>query len=189
MRTFRNIAIAAVTTLTLMSCGGGIGGQPANAEGFDAIEKELKSEFGDKAYYTDLSITYDASIGNMFSVTVTKDPESLKMGEWTYIQTAWTQSSEVTLEISEGSKAADFMFQLDDKINLKTLGGLVEQSIEKLKAEKDIDSPTLDMAIINFPDNGDISKAEYAVFLEPKNGGTTFKFYYSLEGELRSMDY
>lgn len=188
MKKFGNIAIAAATTLLLMSCGG-IGSHPATADGFAAIEKDLKSEFGENAYYTDLSISYDESIGNMFNVTVTKEPESLKMGEWTYIQAAWTQSSEVTLEIPEGSKAADFMFQLNDKINLKKLGELVELSIEKLKAEKNIESPTLDMAFIKFPDNGDMNKAEYTVMLEPKNGGTTFSFYYSLAGELRTMDY
>ena len=45
------------------------------------------------------------------------------------------------------------------------------------------------MAHIYFPKNGDVSKAEYYVKLEPENGGTTFTFSYTLDGELIKMDY
>ncbi len=45
------------------------------------------------------------------------------------------------------------------------------------------------MAFVKFPKDGDISKAEYSVSLKPENGGTTFRFYYTLDGELREMDY
>lgn len=180
-------ALAATTTI-LISCGG-VSNEPATAEGFESIEKELKSEFGDDAYYTDLSISYDESIGNMVGVTVTKDPESLKMGEWNFSQGAWEQNSEIVLEVSEGSKAADFMFQLNDKINLTKLGELVEESMKELTAEKSIENPSLSMAFVKFPDDGDYEKAEYVVMLEPTNGGTSFSFYYNLDGELRTMDY
>ena len=37
---FRTIITTAVM-ITLISCGGGVGDQPANAEGFEAIEKEI----------------------------------------------------------------------------------------------------------------------------------------------------
>ena len=39
MKKLKLIAIVAVTISSLISCGGGINKQPANAEGFGAIEK------------------------------------------------------------------------------------------------------------------------------------------------------
>tara|TARA_Y100000815_G_scaffold275481_1_gene313939 strand:+ start:1200 stop:1766 length:567 start_codon:yes stop_codon:yes gene_type:complete len=187
----KKLSLLAVTLFisTLISCGGGAGKQPANAKGFSEIEKELKSKFGDNAYFTDISIIHNKTIGNMISTTVTDAPESLAMGQWTMSQGVWNQTSDITLEIPEGTKAADFMFQLDDKINLSKLGGLIEKSKEQLTAEKNIENPSLTMAHIYFPKNGDVSKAEYYVKLEPENGGTTFTFSYTLDGELIKMDY
>lgn len=179
-----------IATATLISCGGGVSKQAANAEGFGEIEEELKNKFGDDAYYTDLNISHDKSIGNMISLTVTENPASLKMGEYVYSNhTSWKQNSEVTIEIPEGSQAKDFMFQLDDKISLKKLGELVEVSGKKLTAEKDIKNPHLKMAFVKFPKNGDMSKAQYNIDLTPENGGTTFSFQYRLNGELIEMDY
>ena len=189
MKIFKNIAIAALTTLTLASCGGGMSSQPVNAEDFKKIESELKSEFGDNAYYTDLSVGYTDGAGAWIGTTVTDKPESLMMGEWTMSQNTWTQSSEVTLEIPEGSKASDFMFQLNDNINLSKLGGLVEESMKSLTAEKKIENPTLSLAYVKFPDNGDMSKAQYVVQLEPENGGTSFTYFYELSGDFIEMNY
>ena len=177
------------STLFLISCGGGSANQEATAEGFSNIEKDIKDEFGNDAYFTDLSILYNETIGNSISTTVTDDPETLKMGEWVQSQGNWKQTSEVMIEIPEGSKATDFMFQLNEKINLKKLGELVEKSKAQLTKEKNIEDPKLHIAYISFPKNGDVSKAEYAVNLEPKNGGTTFRFSYTLDGELIKMDY
>ncbi len=187
MKTLKLIAIVAMTTL--MSCGGSTNKQSADADGFGAIEKEIKNKFGDNAYYTDLAITYNKSIGNIITVTVTDNPESLKMGQWDQTQNAWKQNSEISLEVPQGSKAADFMFQLNEKINLSKLGGLVEKSSLQLSSEKNIENPALYMAFVKFPKNGDIAKAEYTVMLKPENGGTTFSFYYKLDGELITMDY
>lgn len=189
MKTLKNTAVIAVITSLLFSCGSSISREEATSEGFTAIEKEMQNKFGKQAYYTDLTISYDKSIGNMISTTVTEDPESLKMGEWTFVQGAWKQTSEITLEIPEGSLAADFMFQLNDNINLSKLGELVEISKIELTKEKEIESPTLEMAFVKFPDNGDVSKAEYVVMLEPENGGTTFSFHYEMNGELIKMNY
>ncbi|WP_299125916.1 hypothetical protein [uncultured Winogradskyella sp.] len=173
----------------LVSCSGTTNNQPATADGFSAIENELKNKFGDDAYYTDLSITYDKSIGNIIGVTVTEEPESLKMGQWNLSQDTWTQNSDITIEVPKGTKAADYMFQLGKTISLSKLGGLVEQSVQKLKDEKDLKNPTLRTAALNYPDNGDISKAEYIINLKPENGGTTFRFYYTLNGDLIKMNY
>ncbi|MBS9461947.1 hypothetical protein KIM67_05955 [Flagellimonas sp. 389] len=189
MKKVKRLAVALVLVSTLLSCGGGSGKQPATAAGFSEIEKEIKNEFGEDAYFTDIDVVYDKSLGNIIGVTVTKEPNSLKMGQWNQTQGVWKQTSEITLEVPEGSQAADFMFQLDDKINLVMLGEVIEKSKKQLQDEKNLENPMLSMAYISFPDDGDISQAEYLVNLKPENGGTTFHFYYTLNGELRKMDY
>lgn len=189
MKTIKLTAILVLVTITLISCGGGTSNQPANAEGFKALESELTSKFGTDAYYTDLKILYVKGIGNVISTTVTNDPESMKMGDWNLNQGTWKQNSEITLEVPEGNKASDFMFQLNEKINLSKLGGLVEKSMKQLTTEKNIENPVLSIAFVKFPKNGDIASTEYAVTLEPENGGTSFSFYYTLDGELINMDY
>lgn len=183
------VGLLLVIALSFISCGNGTSGQPANAKGFANIEQELKSKFGTMAYYTDLKIIYIKGIGNTISTTVTEAPESLKMGEWDLSQNTWTQRSEVNIEIPEGFEAKDFMFQLNEKFSLVKLGELIERSIQQLKAEKDLKNPVLSLASINFPDNGDVSKAQYWIKLEPKQGGTDFNFYYTLDGELIKMNY
>jgi hypothetical protein len=175
--------------IKLMSCSGSTNKQPATAEGFKAIESELKDKFGQNAYYTDLSITYNESIGNIIGVTVTKAPESLKMGQWNLTQNTWKQNSDITIEVPEGTKAADYMFQLGEVISLSKLGGLIEQSVQKLKDEKGLENSTLSMASLNFPDNGDITKAEYLINLKPEKSDTTFRFYYTLDGNLIKKSY
>lgn len=183
------ITVLVAAVITLMSCGGSVNKQPANAEGFGAIEKELKSKFGEDAYYTDVSISYNKSIGNIIGVTLTDNPESLKMGQWNFTQGAWNQNSEISIEVPKGSKAADFMFQLNEKINLSKLGELVEKSSTQLKTEKDIENSVLHIAHIKFPKNGDITKTEYIVMLKPENGGDTYTFTYKLDGDLIKKDY
>ncbi|RBW62930.1 hypothetical protein DS884_01040 [Tenacibaculum sp. E3R01] len=172
-----------------MSCGDKVSKQPANRKGFMIIEDELKKKFGVNAYYTDLTISYDKSMGNLIGVTVTKAPESLKMGQWNLMQGNWKQNSEIYLEVPKGNKAADFMFQLNEKINLPTLGELVEKAKKELKNQKSIENVELDIAFIKFPKNGKIFKTEYYVILEPKNGGTIFKFRYTIDKELIEMNY
>lgn len=189
MKTIKFITIAAMITVMLTSCGGSVTNQPATADGFTAMEKEIKNKFGEDAYYTNITVMYDKTIGNTITLTVTEAPESLKMGQWNLVNGSWNQNSDITIEIPEGTKATDFMFQLNEQINLSKLGGLVEKSSEKLTTEKNIDNPTLKMAFVKFPKNGDNSKAEYVVNLEPENGGTKFSFYYQLDGELINMNY
>jgi hypothetical protein len=188
MRVF-NFTVIVASIIALMSCGGSIATQPANAEGFGAIEKEIKSKFGENAYYTDLTIMYINGIGNTVSATITDDPESLKMGQWNLAHGSWTQDSEITLEVPEDTKAADFMFQLDEDFSVSKLGGLIEKSSKQLTAEKGLENPILSIASIKFPNDGDISKAEYMVRLEPENGGTSFTFSYLLNGEFIEMNY
>lgn len=185
----KRLNLLLVLLLHVTSCSNSIQNQPATADGFQNIENALKDQFGKGAYYTDLTVTYNKSIGNIVGVTVTEIPESLKMGQWNLTQGNWQQNSDIIIEVPVGTKASDYMFQLGDTISLSKLGALVEQSIQKLKDEKDIKNPILSIAGLNFPDNGDISKAQYMINLQPERGGTTFSFYYTLEGDLTKMDF
>lgn len=186
MRTFNFIFLALLLS-TLVSCGGG--SDAANAEGFAAIEDDLHSKFGADAYYIELTITSTDNIGNIVSTTVTENPESLVMGEWTYNQGDWQETAEISIEIPEGTQASDFMFQLGEKVSLKKLGELVESSKASLTKEKDLQNPRLHMAMVKYPDTGEEKKAEYIVMLQPENGGTTFTYSYQLSGEFIEMDY
>lgn len=182
-------SILIIISIALVSCGNSIDKQSADKKGFTAIEKNIKSKFGDDAYFTDLTITYNQSIGNIISVTVTENPESLKMGQWNNTQGNWKQNSDISIEVPKGSKASDFMFQLNDKINLSKLGELVEKSSKKLISEKNIEATSLHMTAVKFPKNGAISKTEYLVMLTPEKGGTTFTFRYAINGDFIEMDY
>jgi len=181
--------IAFITTLLLVACNKNLSQQTTDEEGFIAIEKALKHKFGHDAYYTDLTIAYNKTLGNIIDIIVTENPESLKMEQWSLAQNTWKQTSEITLEVPRGSKASDYMFQLDDNINLSTLGALIEASSKQLTVEKDLENPTLHLASVKFPRNGDRSKTEYLVMLQPEHGGTTFTFSYHLNGNLKRMDY
>ncbi len=175
--------------LLTISCSNSIQNEPATADGFQNIENELKNKFGNDAYYTDLTITYNSTIGNIVGVTVSEDPESLKMEQWNLTQDTWQQNSDITIEVPKGTKAADYMFQLGEIISLSKLGELVEQSMQNLKDEKHLEHSTLSTARVYFPDNGDVSNAEYFVNLQPENGGTIFRFRYGLNGNLIKMNY
>ncbi|TDY12326.1 hypothetical protein [Meridianimaribacter flavus] len=185
----KQVVIVCITTLLFMACSDNLSQQPTTAKGFSAIEQELKSKFGEDAYYTNLSVIYNETIGNTINVTVAQDPESMKMEEWNVVQNNWKQSSDIIIEVPQGTKATDYMYQLGDNINLTKLGGLVETSTQKLKDMKNLKNPKLSIASIKFPKNGDVSKAEYLVTLEPEHGGTAFSFFYTLDGNLIKMDY
>lgn len=185
----KNVFTFLISGALVLSCGQNSGNEPANADGFEKIENQIKSEFGNDAYFTEISITYNESIGNIVGVTATTEPESMQMGQWNLTSGDWQQNSDITIEIPEGTKAADFMFQLGTSISLRQLGELVEKSKESLKEEKQIDNARLHMAFIKYPDTGEASRAEYVVMLQPETGGTTFTYSYKLDGELIGMDY
>ena len=111
------------------------------------------------------------------------------MGQFNLTQDNWTQNQDITVEVPSGTKAADYMFQLGDKISLSELGHLVETSSKKLKDEKNIENAVLSIASIQFPNTGDFSKASYLINLQPEQGGTTFSFQYALNGTLLNQDY
>lgn len=190
MRTFNILFFITLFTAILSSCSGGASKeQPKDANSFALLEEIVNEKFGKDAYFTDLNVGYNKELGPTISLTVTDNPGSLKMGEWTFSQNAWSQHSEVILEIPAGTKAEDFMFQLDNEINLKLLGEVTEKAMQKLETEKEIKNPMLTLASIRYPDNGDRSKADYTITLEPENGGTSFSFFYDLNGNFIEMNY
>lgn len=189
MKKMYTTILAVATTVLFIACGGNSSNHEATAEGFSNIEKDIKAKFGNNAYYTNLSILYNETIGNSIAITVAEKPETLQMGEWTQSQGSWKQTSDITIEIPKGTKASDFMFQLNETINLEKLGELVEKSKVQLTKEKKLESPKLYLATIKFPKNGAVDKTEYLVMLQPENGGTTFTYQYALDGNLISMDY
>ena len=189
MKANSTLILTSIFWLSITSCGGSAGNQPATAAGFSDIEQEIISKFGEDAYFTDISLTYDKSVGNIIGVTVTEDPETLRMEQWNQMKGYWKQNSEISLEVPKESKAKDFMYQLGREISMSVLGGLVEEAKAKLKTERNQQNSTLKEAFILFPDNGEISRTKYSINLQPKNGGTKFNFLYDLNGKLIKMDY
>ncbi|WP_418510555.1 hypothetical protein [Corallibacter sp.] len=185
----KHIALVFILSLLFYSCRDNLSQQPTTAKGFSVLEQHLKSKFGEDAYYTNLSVVHNSTIGNSLNVIVAENPESLKMEEWNMVKNDWQQNSDIAIEVPQGTKATDYMYQLNNNINLTKLGGLVETSKLKLKKSKNLKNPKLSIASIKFPKNGDISKAEYLVTLEPEHGGTTFSFFYTLDGNLIKIDY
>ncbi|WP_034242117.1 hypothetical protein [Aquimarina atlantica] len=54
------------------------------------VLKRTENKFGSNAYFTDLTISYNRTIGsNIIGVTVTEAPKSLKMGQWNLTQNIW----------------------------------------------------------------------------------------------------
>jgi hypothetical protein len=180
--------VVVMVVISLLSCSTPTHTQPADAIAFNAIEKVMKSEFGENACYTNLTISYNKINGNVINTIVTNAPKSLKMEKWNSTQNTWKKTSDIFIEVPNGTKAKDFMFQLNDTINLSTLGDLVEKSSKQLQQEKNIEQPALYLASIQFPKNGDISKTEYCIMLKPENGDETFSFFYTIDGKLIKMN-
>ncbi|SDD85293.1 hypothetical protein [Riemerella columbipharyngis] len=159
-----------------------------DSESFKELKEELIKKFGKDAYYTSFTIANDKN-ATIVSVTETDNPSSLKMAEWMKLNGVWKQNADVTLEVSEGSKAEDFMFQLDKTMNMELLGKLVDEAKQKVISEKNIKEVNVKMVSFSAPDDGDFSHAQYYIIIEPKQGGTDFKFSYNLDGTLAKFDY
>ncbi|MEN7551296.1 hypothetical protein AAG747_25485 [Rapidithrix thailandica] len=155
-------------------------------EGLKEFEEELISKFGKDAYFTDFGISHSQH-GSVANVTVTSDPSSLKMGSWIYHKGLWEQTSDITLEIPDGAKAEDFMYT-HKELDFDQINELVEKSKTKVKEEKDMDVVVYTI-YLSAPDDADFSRMRYSLDLRPENGGTSFSFYYNMDGSLHSFDY
>lgn len=179
--------------LFIVSCNSG-SKYDQDVVGFEMIQNDLKKMFGEEAYYTDISITNSpgkgVGSGINLHLTVTNDPQSLKMQEWIYnSQTDWKNTADIKLEIPKGDNAINFMYQLNGDFDLKRIGELVENSVKKIASEKDIDNAVLDMVLLKTPDNTDVSGTTIYIRMKSEDGGTSFNFRYALTGELLSFDY
>ncbi len=154
----------------------------------EELKKELISEFGENAYYTKLSIS-NADYGSIVGVSQTDKPSSLKMTEWNYFNGSWDQISDVTLELSSGSKAEDFMFQLNKVIDFEIMAKVVEESKKKIIEEKGIAKVRVENININAPNDGDFNSMKYFITISPIDGGTDFNFWYNMDGTLSKFDY
>ena len=179
MRILKFLTLLLIVT-SIFSCEKGINGSPTTAEEYSILEDEIKSNFGDDVYYTEIVVScYD-----FIKVIVTDNPASLEMAEWIYVDGSWTQRAEITYEIPEDANATDFMFQIGSEINLKKLGELFEKSIAFLLMDKGIENPVLERSSFQFPKNGDINNAQYSIILKPENGVESYTFLYKLNGDL-----
>lgn len=175
--------------LAAASCGLAPKNYTQDAAGIEAWGEDLKDKFGADAWYTHIFLSYSygkAAVG----ATETDDPASLQMREWCWSsQTKWMQTSDVTLEMEGDARPETFMFQLDKDVDIKLVGSLVEKSMAQLTAEKNIAKPRIQSVSLVTPDDEDKSATRIDITLEPENGGTRFRFLYTLSGELISFDY
>lgn len=184
--TFKLVSVLMLATFLFSSCGKKNYSYDAN--GFGEIAAELKSKFGEDAFYSNINITDGKQAGTVMNVTVTKDPASLSMEEWAYSQGVWQQTANVTVEIGSG-EAKDFVFNLKDDVDLTKVGGLVEASKKKLADEKQIEDAAMQITTISAPNGAPKSELQYTIIMTPKNGGTSFSFFYDSKGELTQFDY
>ncbi|WP_405411476.1 hypothetical protein [Maribacter sp. Asnod1-A12] len=175
-----------ISLFVLVSCGNGKTNYAENAVSIKSLGDELQSEFGD-AYYTSINVT-SSDLGSVVTVTNTEDPSSMKMADWSYFQGSWKQNSDITLEVPEGAKAQDYMFQVGKQVKFDVLGKIVDDAKAKLKTDKKIDGK-VQTILVNAPNDGNFESMEYYLTLEPMSGGTSFDFQYQMDGTLIKYDY
>jgi len=182
-----------VSLFLATSCGGGGTKYSSDAEGFAKIQKDLMSKFGEKAYYSMLSIMNNPGnrpgSGTIILVNVTKNPESFQMEEWSYdSHNRWRQISDITIEADEDIVITDYLYQLGGQFDLRKVGEFVTESAKKLADEKNLKNAVMKTVLINTGDMP-ISETRVHIFMEPENGGTQFKFRYDLDGNLEDFSY
>lgn len=180
------MAIIAFLAVAFISCGKKKAYD--NADALGKLKTELVDKFGKDAHYTNFNVINDEN-GTVVSVTVTKDPSSLKMEQWTSVNGSWKQNSEVTLEISGSAKAEEFMFKLDKIMDIDLLAKCVEEAKKKVVAEKKIAEVSVNTIGMNAPSDGNFNTTKYFITIKPKQGGTSFNFWYNLDGTLDKFDY
>lgn len=183
----RNLIYIPLLLLVLYSCNNKKGSYEDKAS-LKELKKELISKFGENAYYTKLNIS-NTDYGSIIGVLQTDEPSSLKMTEWNFANGSWSQISDVTLQLSAGARAEDFMFQLNKIIDFDVMSKIVEESKKKIIEEKGIAEVRVENINIKAPNNGDLNSMNYFITISPKSGGTDFNFWYKMDGTLSRFDY
>ncbi|WP_344924475.1 hypothetical protein [Aquimarina addita] len=148
--------------------------------GFQEIEKDLLEKFGEKSYYTDVTILQHPEYGMEINLLVTDNPYSFAMEGWNYKNGDWQMVSEVQLELGKGN-IENYMYNLHSEVNIVKLGFLVNLCIERTK-EDGFKNPIPTKISITSPNKGDKSRMNYVIRLEANN--KKISYIYSLEGDL-----
>ena len=182
---FRLFVLLIVSGILFSSCGSST---DLTANSLEA-EQLIIDEFGGNLHFTYFTILNSRNVkGSVIQVTFTKEPSSMKLQTWMYSQGLWIQSDETTLEITGDAKPEDFMLSLEE-LNIPNMQKMVEEAKAHLKKEKDIDNPFVQVVGISTPDSESKAESTYSIVLESENGGTNFRFIYTLEGNFESMKY
>lgn len=182
--------LLAACLLAFAACQSGDSKAFETPEGVADAVSDLQDEFGTAASYTNVLLAYHKGIGNTLSATGTKDPASKKMLSKQKVNGMWKDLSEVTLEIEGDAQPADFMFTLQDLDHLKKLPGMIKQSVDKIKKEKNFEV-VAESVNINAPSRikGPDDKLRYLINCAPPNGGTSFTVIFDHNGNFQTMVY
>lgn len=154
-----------------------------DAKGFNNIEQDLKAEFGEGAFYTDVSIEFNVENESFINVIVTKDPHSLKMKGFKNTNRDWLQASEVTLELEKG-EIENYMFTLHDNVSVAKIGNLIDASIASLTTEESLEF-ALTKASVIAPVNGKKEDMLYHIKLKTTDN-IFYNFWYDMNGDVSS---
>lgn len=184
------IYTAILATLVLTACGG-LGSGPAfeSNDGISNLIGQLKDNFGAKAAFNSILISYDKQIGNFVTAQGNSDISSNKLIEKSLINGSWQDKAEITMEIEDG-EIEDFLYTLED-VDLLKVPELVKNAKEKVASEKGIEEVVVTAVSLTMPSrvSDKMKDLKYMINVEPKNGGTTFILTYDLSGNYLDMTY
>lgn len=158
------------------------------ASSLDKLNTDLKTKFGEDAWYTSIVLKNNSSGKNIVTVDVTKDPNSLRQAQWV-LRGEWEKSSDISLRIDNG-KPEDYMFQLDKEVSFKMIGKLIQQSIDQLKNEENIVDATVQTAsaITKNEISNKQSGVLYTISLHSAAKDKSYSFVYNLDGSLKDFN-
>lgn len=155
-----------------------------NKQGFEKLQAELISKYGEDAYYTDLQLTLNAESELSVLVTETKEPSSLKQEQWLrYGGGGWEKQADVVFSV-EGAEAKSFMFQLNKEVSLSTMADLLDKSKAQLEKERQVKEPVFVSAVVSSKHqmNSKETGIFYYINLSDAASKKDYRFVYDLKG-------
>jgi len=149
-------------------------------DGFCELESDLIQKFGQKSYFTDLTIIQNDEQQMEVNLLVTNNPYTYKMEGWNYKNGDWEKITEVDLELLKGD-IKNYLYTIEKEVNIIKIGYLIELCIQRTK-EKGYQNVTFSKVDIVSPDDGNKLKMGYTIFLTADND--KINYLYSLEGDL-----
>lgn len=182
---------AILSIVVLSSCGGGLGSSAVyeSKDGIKSLIEQLKENYGPKAAFNSILMSYSDQIGNFISAQGNNDISSNKLVEKQLVNGTWKDNSEITVEITDG-KMEDFLFTLEE-VDVMKFPELVKDAKNRVKTEKGIEDVVATTASLIMPStvSNKMKDLNYSITIEPKNGGTTFILTYDLSGKFLNMTY